>query len=96
MKLDLIYTEEYMVVSMQHQEWRFWQDKFANYKASLSFSSIYEFIDFLRVEYKLSELNGESIRNNLIELDYDLLILELPEDRTGTLSFSPIDKMSLH
>jgi hypothetical protein len=63
--MDIIYTENLMLLSKEKKEWKEWQDIFNDYKASLSIDSIHDLISFLEDEYRLNPINLESFINQI-------------------------------
>jgi hypothetical protein len=85
--LDLIYTKDEMIISRQHHEWRVWQEKFKDYKASVSFPNLDAFAEFIATEYNLIKVDTQIINALLISSDSDFWEIELPKTKEEQLSF---------
>ena len=76
MKIDLIYTNDKTFLSTVHHDWRFWQTKFDNYKASLSFQDLNELIEFLKSEYKLVNVDFDQFIFDIDKLNKDIMTID--------------------
>ena len=74
-------------MSKQHRDWRFWQDYFTDYKASLSFNNLREMTDFLISEYNLGEGTHEAVTDSINRIDADLIVLDINTTNEALLSF---------
>lgn len=71
--MDLIHTRtDKWILSKQSVEWKKWQDKFYHYISSLSFASFEELVDFLKVDFKITDQNSLEIidKVNTSRFDY--------------------------
>ena len=76
--MDLIFTEDKLLISRTPADWRLWQNYFSNYKASLTFNNASELIEYLKFDYKLSDTNAEKVVTALSDKTSPIIELVLP------------------
>lgn len=78
MPLDLIITKLNLLLSRTSKDWRVWQDEFVDYTASLTFEDEQELLDYLQLDYRLSEADVAKLSSEIFEDNREVIQLKLP------------------
>jgi ABC-type Zn uptake system ZnuABC Zn-binding protein ZnuA len=78
MPLDLIFTKSRLLLSKTSKDWRQWQDEYADYMASLSLETHEELLEYLQMDYKLTDAAIEELSSEISLNSSDLMELKLP------------------
>ncbi|RZJ98685.1 MAG: hypothetical protein EOO46_24715 [Flavobacterium sp.] len=79
MPVDLIFTKSRLILSKTSKDWRQWQDEYADYMASLSFETQEALLEYLQMDYKLTDTSIEELSSEIFLNGSDLMELKLPE-----------------
>ncbi len=73
MPLDLIFTNSAILLSKTSMDWRYWQNKYQDYMASLSFENMEELLDYLQRDYKLTDAGIVKLANEIYQNDQEII-----------------------
>lgn len=77
MEIDIVYFNEEMLISKITADQKIWQSKLFYYKSSLTFGNIIEILDYIKVRYKLTEIELEKINILLIDPYTEMFLVDL-------------------
>lgn len=79
MPLDLIFTKSKLLLSKTTNAWRQWQDEYEDYMASLNFEDLEELLEYLQMDYKLSDNTIERLSSEILQNRNEIMELNWPE-----------------